>query len=357
MASPFAEFNRRYHFLFRWEEDVSPRRDNVAVTVRDAIDIALGAGRMAPAFARYTEAQRKLIRAVAAGVALHYSGVFAEQLGVSGADMAVGGTIVDALMKQYTGLHQDRKEGEKVARACGLRKNEIEAVWSYTQANKAVESLGEGRSNPSYMLKPFGSFKDGWGALTSALCKLPSFGRLGMTVSTFRTVRDAKEIAALKALPIGSRLVLGCTPMSGGQRHVTSTAITMSKWTIPSTVLASGGVLCYFGVSGVFINWLGQYGLGMDGGETLYPPGTVMQLSAKATSEGYQGKVPIFVLEEIPTFDAPDLGSAEYFDDFTFRRIVDPAAITTARASARVADILDFEGDHDGPLVADFYEA
>src|SRR5581483_6417489 len=99
-------------------------------------------GRMAPALARYSEAHQKLLRAVAAGVALHYSGVFAQQLGISDADMPVGGTVVEGLMRQYMGLHQDRKEGEKVARACGLRKNEIEAVWSYTQANKAVETLG-----------------------------------------------------------------------------------------------------------------------------------------------------------------------------------------------------------------------
>jgi len=356
MPSPFARFNRQYHFLFRWDEDVCPRRDNLDATVRDAVDIALAFARVRPALARYSGAERELIRSIAAGIALHGSGVFAERLAISTADLTIPGTIADRLMTRYTSLHQDRTKGEVVARALGLRKNEIEAVWAYTQANKEVEDLS-GQVNPAFMMTAFGSFTNGWQALTSALSKLPSFGRLGMTVSTFRTVRNRDEIERLKALPIGSRLVLGCTPMKGGQRHVTSSAITMSKWTLPATVLQSGGVLSYFGVSGVFINWLGQYGLGMDGGETLYSPGTIMQLSAKVQRDGYDGKVPIFLLEEIPMFHEADVGSrTEYYDDYSFRRIKDPREITAARASARFFDLLDLESQHDGPLTPKFQE-
>jgi hypothetical protein len=355
VTSPFAAFNRRYHFLFRWDEDVCPRRDNIQATLADAIGVACAAGRMTDALCRRSVAEQTLIRTIAAGVALHYSGVFSKKLGISEQDFALDGPVADRLMKMFTLVQQGPHLRENVARSLGLRKNEIEAVWSYTQAHKELESFGAGKQNPSYMKKAFGSFASGWEALASALCKLPSFGRLGMTVSTFRTVRDAKEIDSLKALPIGSRLVLGCMPMGGGQRHVTSTAITMSKWTLPSTVMESGGVLCYFGASAVFINWLGQYQMWMDGGESLYPPGTIMQLSAKVR-DGYGGKLPVFLLEEIPTFGEADLRSAQYFDDYTFKRIHDPAVITAARKSAQVSSLLDLERFHDGELAQAFFE-
>ena len=356
MPSPFARFNRRYHFLFRWEEDVAPRRDSLHDTLRDAIRIATRPGEFTDALSRFSLAEQMLIHTIAAGIALHLSGVFAEKLGISDRDVDLPGPLVDRLMKQYAAVQQNRDLGESMARSLGLRKNEIEAVWSYTQANKEVQEIGGGQINPSYMKKAFGSHGSGWDALTVALAKLPSFRRLGMTVPTFRTVRDAKEIQTLKALPIGSRLVLGCLPMKGGQRHITSTAITMSKWTLPAAVKESGGVLCYFGASAVFVNWLGQYQMWMDGGESLYRPGTIMQLSSRVGDDGYDGKLPIFLLEEIPTFDAKDLASTPYFDDYTFKQIKDPGVILAARKSAQDTRLLDLERFHDGELTEKFFE-
>jgi hypothetical protein len=353
VPSPFAAFNTRYNHLFRWDDDVFPRRENLAATVRDATNIALAQGSAVAVLERYTRAQRCLIRTIAAGVALHGSGAFALELGVcSSAEIVL--TERDKVLSTFTKIYQDRALGEKLARALGLSKNEIEAVWSYTQANKEIASKG-GWVNPSYMNKPFGSFKDGWEALTSALFKLPSFGSLGMTVTTCRTVRDAKELESIHRLPSGARLVLGCTPMKGGQRHVSSTAITMSKWTLPGAVKDSGGVLCYFGVSGVFINWLGQYSMGTDGEETLYPPETIMQVSGRM-AKGFAGEFDIVILEEIPSFADSDLQSAAYFDDHTFARITDPRIINAARSSSRTTDLLALESFHEGNLEPGFFD-
>lgn len=361
MPSPFRNFNRLYHHLYRWDEDVCPRRSNVVMTTQDAADVARGASRVKAALERYKPAEQELIMTIAAGIALHCSGAFAKVLGLCDTpDLTISESGVEKLLGQYTYLYNNKKEAERVARALGLRKSEIEAVWAYTNANKEVDTFssdqgGVSKENPAYMKKPYGGFKDGWAALASALARLPNFGRLGLTVCTFRTVRQGSEIGALSNLPIGSRLVMGCVPMKGGQRHVASTAITMSKWTIPSTVHSAGGLLCYFGVSGVFINWLGVYSLGIDGGESLYPPGTIMQLSAKARgAEAFDGTDPIFVLEEVPTFSDDDLKHYKFYDDFTFQRITDASLITQARQSSMPA-LIDWEDQHDGKLHEAFY--
>jgi hypothetical protein len=361
MPSPFQKFNHFYHHLYRWDEDVCPRRSNVMMTTLDAVDVALEASRVKAALARYEPAAQELIMTISAGIALHCSGAFAKKLGLSKTlDLSIDESCVEKLLRQYTYLHNEKKEAERIARALGLRKSEIEAIWAYTNANKEVDQFssdgGASKENPAYMKKPYGSFKDGWAALTSALGRLPNFGRLGLTVCTFRTVRQGSEIAMLSKMPTGSRLVMGCLPMKGGQRHVSSTAITMSKWTIPETVHAAGGLLCYFGTSGVFINWLGVYSMGTDGGESLYPPGTIMQLSAKARgTEAFGGVDPIFVLEEVPTFSAGDLEHYKFYDDFTFQRINDASLITHARQSSMPA-IFDWEDEHDGKLHESFYD-
>jgi hypothetical protein len=362
MPSPFRNFNRFYHHLYRWDEDVCPRRENVVMTTQDAADIARGASRVKAALGRYKPAERELIMTIAAGIALHCSGAFARELGVCGTlDLTVSDGGVEKLLRQYTYLQNNKEEAERVARALGLRKSEIEAVWAYTNANKEVDTFASdlnvvAKENPAYMKRPYGGFKDGWAALTSALTRLPNFGRLGLTVCTFRTVRQRSEIAALSKLPLGSRLVMGCLPMKGGQRHVSSTAITMSKWTLPSAVRDAGGLLCYFGVSGVFINWLGVYSMGIDGGESLYLPGTIMQLSARARgAESFDGTEPIFVLEEVPAFSENDLKHYKFYDDFTFQQITDASLITQARQSSTPA-LFDWEDEHDGKLHKSFYD-
>lgn len=357
MPSPFKKFNRKYHALFR--SDFCPLRDNIRATLDDAVDIATRPGKFTDALSSHSLGEQMLIHTVAAGVALHLSGVFAEKLGISDADHDLPDATIDRLMRLYSAAHRDRHLGEAMARSLGLKKNEIEAVWSYTQANKEVEDLGGGKVNPSYMKKAFGSFDSGWKALSVALAKLPSFGRLGMRVPTFRTVRNADETGMLQKLPRGSRLVLGFAPMKGGQRHVTSTAVTMSKWTLPSAVKESGGVLCYVGTSAVFINWLGQYGLGMDGGESLYPPGTIMEVVAELNNLGYahkDGNLPIFLLREITAFAESDLSAAAYYDDHTFAPIKDASLITAARKSSQDTRWIDFERFHDGALAEAFYE-
>ena len=344
-----------YHFLFRWEEDVYPRADTLARTVSNARDIALKRNAAPVALQRYTPAQAALIRTIAAGVALHLSGAFSRLLRISSDDdVTIDEHEVAALKEIFFKLYADAKLAEQVARAVGLRKHEIEAVWSYTQANKEVAQI-EGIDNPSFMQKTFGPYKDGWAALTGAMNKLPDFRKLGLTVCTMRTVRSSKETTALSRLPIGARLVLGCNPMKGGQRHVTSTALTMSKWTLPSTVKESGGVICYFGVSGVFINWLGEYTLAMDGGEVLYPFGTIMQLSSKQ-ARGYDDGSPLFVLEEVPSFEPSNMNTTPYYDDFSFTQITSADPITAARSAARSYDMLDLGVFDDGPLAPQFFD-
>jgi len=351
MPSPLQAFNRKYHFLFRWEEDLYPRADTVQVSTRNAYCIAQAKEAATVGLARYTTQQRVLIRSIAAGVALHLSGGFSKLLGISSdLDLGISDEAVGELKDTFFALYQNARVAEQVARGFW---GEIEAVWSYTQANKEVAKI-EGIDNPSFMQKSFGPYKDGWAALTGALNKLPNFGKLGLTVCTMRTVRSHEETDALARLPIGARLVLGCKAMGGGQRHVTSTALTMSKWTLPSTVESSGGVICYFGVSGVFINWLGEYTMAMDGGEVLYPFGTVMQLSAKIP-KGYADALPVFVLEEVPSFQPSDFGEHAYFDDFKFKQITDVGEIEAARAEARSHDLLDLGSFSDGPLAPQFF--
>ncbi|MES2673642.1 MAG: hypothetical protein V4660_05350 [Pseudomonadota bacterium] len=344
MKNPFFYFNKNFHFLFRWNDYSIDRDRDLSETIGLSLKISHGGYNLVAAFAGRSSTQIELIRCISSGVTLHLTGIFSKLLGYS--TSLEGVADEQRLLKTFNKMCTDRIK-IRCIRELGLTPHEVKSVEAYTNANKSIERFDDGTDNPYCMTKVFGPYRTGWAALSGALQKIPNFGQLGLTVTTMRTVRNKEEIDHLNKMPLGSRFVTGASIMEGGQRHFTSTAITMSKWTHPDTVRTTGGVICYFGVSGVFINWLGVQSMAVDGGEVLYPPGTIMQLSAVLTDHsGYwNGRTfePIFLMEEIPDFERDDVTRSNYYNDLTFATLTADdilAARLMAGPKVKTADIL-----------------
>lgn len=349
MPHPLSRFDDEYCFLFRWDRypKEHQRRSMKAHAFLDAARIALEtANAWAPmqTFRQERGAHAAdVLKTITAGAALHLSG-HSSSLTQGTPDLNVSDSNIASLKSTFNALWDHPEEGPRTdshptANAFGLSLVEQQAVAAYSSPHKNNPMLDEHLVNHYYMGKAYGGFANGWDALTSALNKLPSFGDLGLTMATFRVTRDDTETSSLANMRIGDRLVLGLAEMGMKQRHVASTSITYSVHLSPQKVADAGGMLAFFGASGVFINWLGVMSMSTDGGEVLYRPGTIMQLSAVVPG-GYAGKYPIFVLEEIPSFSESDLTRTRYFDDFTFQRVRNGRLISDVRVAGQQTDIL-----------------
>ncbi len=177
---------------------------------------------------------------------------------------------------EATRPYGDAAKGELLT-AYHLNRYEALAIDAYSDANKNLESTN-GEPNPHYMgasTGNWGHFQDGWDALSSALCKLPCLGKLGLVLTTYRAPRVQKsiyqlvEMEKLTELKVGAVLSHGVTIMDMGQLHFLSTAVTYnSHWDRGMEV---GGLIAITGYSGVYINPFGMNGW-IDGAEILYPP-------------------------------------------------------------------------------------
>ena len=223
-----------------------------------------------------------------------------------------GGLVTDeerALMKCATLVYGRKSE---IIQAYKLHRLEVRAIEAYSDANKNEEFLS-GKLNPYYMNKhqQWEEYGDGWAALRFALQKIPSLGRLGLTLTTYRATRkpqpgDTSEISKLRLLKPGTNVVLGNVVMNMGQYHYMSTAITYNThW---DRAVDVGGLIAFTGNGGWLINPFGAQGW-LDGAEVLYSPRTnaiYVGTNDNGYSEGGQ-TVPVAHLRET---DATDRAAA-----------------------------------------------
>jgi hypothetical protein len=171
------------------------------------------------------------------------------------------------------------------------------AMWAYSQPNKNIQFAGTD-VNPTYMFSHprWGIFGDGWGALRSALGKIPTLGQLGLgAISLFRVERpdaslmwhlqtnDEMEIYVYHGLQTNA----GTTTTHswpdpnnpewsaevGDQPHYASASIAPSSHSWQRKVYKNG-ILRFVSPSAQYINAWGGMGI-LDGGEVLIPPGTI----------------------------------------------------------------------------------
>jgi len=235
---------------------------------------------------RRGNADTLMLKSIVATALLHQSGAIARKTGFTQGDSASteDKDREDALLT-VAGQAKDAKQ--QLTEAYGLDKHEVRAIEAYSDANKDQRTLGRKR-NPHYMGRDeerpdrWGRHGNGWQALASAMKKVPSLGDLGVELTTYRAPRARpedplvqvhdSEMEEIAHLAPETNVVHGATAMSQGQGHYLSTAISYnSHWHRAEQV---GGLVAMTGRSGVFINPLGVQGA-IDGGEILYPPGTI----------------------------------------------------------------------------------
>jgi hypothetical protein len=192
----------------------------------------------------------------------------------------------------------------------------------YSQPNKNVPKVGA-VVNPAYMFSHprWGAFGDGWGALRSALGKIPSLGQLGLgEIPLFRVERplsnlmlqlkmnEDQEIYIYHGLQTnaGERTSLvwpgpnnaAWSADLGDQPHYGSASIAPSSHSWQRKVYKKG-ILRFVCPSAQYINAWGGMGL-LDGGEVLIPPGTITYYSgAPAQMPWMGGMITMYTLTEV----------------------------------------------------------
>jgi len=239
----------------------------------------------------------------------------------------------------YVNAAYDEDQVAKMVEDYGLTEQEHRAVVAYSYPNKSKLFVGD-KWNLHYMGSSrgnWGPYGDGWKALSAALKKLPSLGRLQLELTTYRASRNSAESDALAQLPLGSQIVHGKHILSQGQQHVTSTALTFNYFNNPSRVEKAKGLMAVHGSSGVLINPFGGQGF-VDGAEVLYPPNVITTLRAKLQG-AYQRpgfSAPVYHLHETK----PDPQRA-IVDDFKFQQVANEYAEGYARQSETLTALID----------------
>jgi hypothetical protein len=235
------------------------------------------------------EADAMLFKSILATIELHKSGAIASLLKLAKPrELTEEEEKLLAVMK----TPYDNKKG--LVKEYGLSPVEVHAIEAYSLPNKMDPT------SKHYMgaAKHWDPFKDGWEALDSALAKLPSLGKLGLEVTTYRATREQKESTALSQLPVETNIKHGVNKMNMGQQHYTSTALTYNVHSGRAEEV--GGMMAITGKSGVLINPFGEQGM-LDGGEILYPPNLTTRYEGQKP-EGYKGtkqNVPVFHMKEV----------------------------------------------------------
>jgi hypothetical protein len=235
------------------------------------------------------EADAMLFKSILATIELHKSGAIASllQIGKSRKLTKEEDQLVEVMKTPYANK-------EALVKEYGLSPAEVHAVEAYSLPDK-MKPQSEHYMGPA---KHWDKFKDGWEALDSALAKLPSLGKLGLEVTTYRATREQKESTALSKLPVETNIKHGVNKMNMGQQHYTSTALTYNVHSGRAEEV--GGMMAITGKSGVLINPFGKQGM-LDGGEILYPPNMTTRYEGQKP-EGYKGKkqnVPVFHMKEV----------------------------------------------------------
>ncbi len=240
----------------------------------------------------------------------------------------------EAVYKKATELFDDERLRASITTEYGLDRFEVKAIQEYSDADndkvdriiyQAGTIIGK-ELNPTYMgVSQMWSYHlSGWNALTSALHKLPSLGDLGIELTTYRVSRDQTEAAALAHLPTEANVLHGRPTDKLSQGHFASTAVAFSHFMLRA--LEAGGIMAITGYSGRYINPFGKQGIGMDGGEILYPPGFLSRYEGpNAKGAGYRDgsqEAPVFHMREIR---APEQGQLVVDDrDFKVLKAKDP---------------------------------
>jgi hypothetical protein len=209
-----------------------------------------------------------------------------------------------------------------LGQAYNLTATEELAMWAYSQPDKNVPMAGA-VVNPTYMFSHprWGAFGDGWGALRSALGKLPSLGQLGLgEIPLFRVERalsnlmlqlsmnEEQEIYIYHGLQTntGKRTTLtwpgpndaAWSAELGDQPHYGSASIAPSSHSWQQKVYKKG-ILRFVCPSAQYINAWGGMGI-LDGGEVLIPPGTVTYYNGiPAQMPWMGGMVTMYTLTEV----------------------------------------------------------
>jgi hypothetical protein len=187
----------------------------------------------------------------------------------------------------------------------GMTPDEMEAIEIYTHP-----------STNARMEASFGSAEAGWVILTRAISKLPSTGQLGIEHAGFRVSRYG-ERTSLNEVQLGTQIIHGNRTMAQGQRHFMSTSSSYSVHTNPRQVAEAGGFFAIRGTSGRFINLFGAFG-NLDGGEVLYPPGTLSTYIGVANPGA---TIPVMELTEADPRDRLD---ETVLDDFDYTPVDNP---------------------------------
>ena len=225
-----------------------------------------------------------------------------------------------------------------LARVYGLNEAQHRAVIAYTFPSKTEQTVN-GSPNPWYMgdhPTNWGIYKNGWVALQQALEKLPNLGDLGLEVTTYRASRQKQEIDRLLKLDLGTNIYHGAQQMLQGQRHYVSTALSTAQ-SHGDRAVNTGGIIAYTGTSGVLINPFGGQEFSTDGGEILYPPGTLTRLE-QVTEDGYSdrnGTVPVIHLREIDYSEA----GTKVVEDLDYTNVSEQSATLNAERFSLIQDI------------------
>lgn len=223
----------------------------------------------------------------------------------------------------------------------GLDTYEHNAVIAYSFPDK-THIFKSGKWNRHYMgysKGNWGDYGDGWTALSSALKKLPSLGKLGLEVTAYRVSRNSEESDNLEKAAIGTPLLHGKHILGQEQQHYTSTGLTYSVHSNPQRIQTAKGLIAITGSSGVLINPFGGFGF-LDGAEVLFPPHMVTRLAAKSKG-AYKNKafeVPVYHLHEY----APVKGDRDRaVDDFHFKKLASQFQETTERNDEKIKALID----------------
>lgn len=215
---------------------------------------------------------------------------------------------------RYAQAPYNEGEPDALTQKYGLTPEERRSVQAYSSPGKDEE----GRDYYMGESEKWGEYQNGWVALASAMARLPTLGRLGMELTTYRTNRTTKETEAFQKLKAGTNIKHGDASDAAPQGHYSSTAISYNSfWNKTADV---GGIVAFTGRSGVYINPFGLQGF-QDGGEILYPPGILTRYEGEKP-DGFD-RYPVFHLKEV---DYPETGQ-KVVDDNEFSVISeqDPA--------------------------------
>ncbi|NTX02417.1 hypothetical protein [Myxococcus sp. CA040A] len=175
-------------------------------------------------------------------------------------------------------------------------------------------------------------------ALTEAMRALPSMRDLGLQLPVFRVIGCAegeKQASQISHLKEGTVIIHGARPMKNKSNHFMSTSITPNLKGFSVNLPMAGEVLAIYGSSGRYIQWLGRHGFSMDGGEVLYPPGTVTRFLGQvaAITVGERENVPVYMLVECDPSEVTS--KTTVVDDFKFGE--PPGSLDLARLREKYA--------------------